>query len=114
VGRSLETGKLDKTFSATVESFNPRQTTSVAEAVALQANGQVVVGGLISPTLGGLVRLDGNGTLDTSFGSVDSFGICCSLTSDQTVTFLLIQRDGNIIVVGGLDGDLSVARYLAN
>src|SRR6202021_3443141 len=32
-------------------------------------------------------------TLDTSFGSVDSFGICCSVTSDQTVTSLLIQRE---------------------
>jgi hypothetical protein len=117
VARFSETGKLDKTFSASVESFNPNQTTSVAEAVALQANGQIVVGGLInsdSPNLGGLVRLDSNGTLDTSFGSVDSFGICCSVTTDQTVTGLLIQTDRNIVVIGGLDGELAVARYLAN
>ena len=114
MGRSLETGKLDKTFSATVESFNPRQTTSVAEAVALQANGQIVVGGLINDDAGGLVRLDSNGTLDTSFGSVDSFGICCSVITDQTVTGLLIQTDGNIVVIGGLDGELAVSRYLAN
>jgi uncharacterized delta-60 repeat protein len=114
VERFLETGKLDPNFNATVESFNPRQTTSVAEAVALQANGQIVVGGLISADAGGLVRLDSNGTLDTSFGSIDSFGICCSVTTDQTVTGLLIQTDGNIVVIGGLDGDLAVARYLAN
>jgi uncharacterized delta-60 repeat protein len=114
VGRFIETGKLDKTFNATVESFNPNQTTSVAEAVALQANGQIVVGGLINDDTGGLVRLDSNGTLDTSFGSVDSFGICCSVTTDQTVTGLLIQTDGNIVVIGGLDGDLAVSRYLAN
>jgi hypothetical protein len=114
VARFSETGKLDKTFNATVESFNPNQTTSLAEAVALQANGQIVVGGLISPILGGLVRLDSNGTLDTSFGSVDSFGICCSVTTDQTVIGLLIQTDRNIVVIGGLDGDLAVARYLAN
>jgi uncharacterized delta-60 repeat protein len=48
--RFLETGKTDTTFTAKVESFNPRQTTSVALAVALQANGQIVVGGLITPT----------------------------------------------------------------
>jgi uncharacterized delta-60 repeat protein len=114
VGRFLETGKLDKTFSAKVESFNPPVTGSVAEAVALQADGQIVVGGLISDFAGGLVRLYSNGTQDTSFGSVDSFGICCSVTTDQTVTGLLIQTGGNIVVIGDLDGDLAVSRYLAN
>jgi uncharacterized delta-60 repeat protein len=114
VSRFLETGKLDKTFRATVESFNPNQTTSVAEAVALQANGQIVVGGLINADTGGLVRLDSNGALDTTFGTVDSFGICCSVTSEQTFTGLLIQTDGNIVAIGELDGDLALARYLAN
>jgi len=114
VGRFIETGKLDKTFSATVESFDPNQTTSVAEAVALQANGQIVVGGLISADTGGMVRLDSNGELDTTFGTVDSFGICCSVTSDQTFTGLLIQTDGNIIAIGELNGNLALARYLAN
>jgi uncharacterized delta-60 repeat protein len=114
VTRFLETGKTDTTFTAKVESFNPRQTTSVALAVALQANGQIVVGGLITPTFGGLVRLDSNGELDTTFGTVDSFGICCSVTSNQTFSALMIQTDGKIVAIGGLDGDLAVARYLAN
>jgi uncharacterized delta-60 repeat protein len=117
VNRFLETGKTDTTFDATVESFDPTQTTSVAQTVALQANGQVVVGGLINldaPLVGGLVRLDGNGELDTTFGTVDSFGVCCSVTSDQTFSGLLIQMDGKIVAIGGLDGDLAVARYLAN
>jgi uncharacterized delta-60 repeat protein len=117
VSRFIEIGKLDTTFNATVESFDPNQTTSVAEAVALQANGQIVVGGLINedaPIFGGLVRLDGNGELDTTFGTVDSFGVCCSVTSDQTFSGLLIQTDGKIVAIGGLDGDLAVARYLAN
>ena len=114
VTRFLETGKTDTTFTAKVESFNPRQTTSVALAVALQANGQIVVGGLITPTFGGMVRLDSNGELDTTFGTVDSFGVCCSVTSDQTFSGLLIETDGKIVAIGGLDGDLAVARYLAN
>ena len=114
VTRFLETGKTDTTFTAKVESFNPRQTTSVALAVALQANGQIVVGGLINDDVGGMVRLDSNGELDTTFGTVDSFGICCSVTSDQTFSGLLIQTDGKIVAIGGLDGDLAVARYLAN
>ncbi|HSZ02470.1 MAG TPA: hypothetical protein VK788_23435 [Terriglobales bacterium] len=117
VNRFLETGKTDTTFDATVESFDPTQTTSVAQTVALQANGQIVVGGLINqdaPIAGGLVRLDSNGELDTTFGTVDSFGVCCSVTSDQTFSGLLIQTDGKIVAIGGLDGDLAVARYLAN
>jgi uncharacterized delta-60 repeat protein len=117
VNRFLETGKTDTTFDATVESFDPTQTTSVAQTVALQANGQIVVGGLIkdgAPIFGGLVRLDSNGELDTTFGTVDSFGVCCSVTSDQTFSALLIQTDGRIVAIGGLDGDLAVARYLAN
>jgi uncharacterized delta-60 repeat protein len=117
VNRFLETGKADTTFDATVESFDPTQTTSVAQTVARQANGQIVVGGLINqdaPIVGGLVRIDSNGELDTTFGTVDSFGVCCSVTSDQTFSGLLIQTDGKIIAIGGLDGDLGVARYLAN
>jgi len=117
VNRFLETGKTDTTFDAVVESFDPTQTTSVAQTVALQANGQIVVGGLInqdSPIFGGLVRLDSNGKVDTTFGTVDSFGICCSVTSDQTFSGLLIQTDGKIVAIGGLDGNLAVARYLAN
>jgi uncharacterized delta-60 repeat protein len=117
INRFLETGKTDTSFDATVESFDPTQTTSVAQTVALQANGQIVVGGLINqnaPIVGGLVRLDSNGGLDTAFGTVDSFGVCCSVTSDQTFSGLLIQTDGKIVAIGGLDGDLAVARYLAN
>jgi uncharacterized delta-60 repeat protein len=113
-GRFLETGKTDTTFDSNLESFNLPQTTSVAEAAALQANGQIVISGLISPTEGGMVRLDSNGESDTTFGTVDSFGICCSVTSDQTFFGLLIQTDGKIVAIGGLDGDLAVARYLAN
>jgi uncharacterized delta-60 repeat protein len=113
-GRFLETGETDTTFDSNLESFNLPQTTSVAEAAALQANGQIVISGLISPTEGGMVRLDSNGESDTTFGTVDSFGICCSVTSDQTFFGLLIQTDGKIVAIGGLDGDLAVARYLAN
>src|SRR5579872_2697077 len=55
--RFLETGEVDTTFSSNIESFDLKQTTSVAEAVALQANGQIVIGGLIdrdAPIFGGL------------------------------------------------------------
>jgi uncharacterized delta-60 repeat protein len=118
LSRFLETGKVDTTFNAiSFESFDPNQTTSVGKAITLQANGKIVVGGLInldSPILGGLARLDANGELDTTFGTTNSFGGCCTVTSEQTVTGLLIQTDGNIVAIGELNGDLALARYLAN
>lgn len=116
-GRFLETGEPDSTFKTNIESFDLKQTTSVAEAAALQANGQIVVAGLIdkdAPILGGLLRLNSNGEVDTTFGTVDSFGVCCSVTSDQTFFGLLIQNDGKIVGIGELNGNLAVARYLAN
>jgi hypothetical protein len=109
---------VDATFNAiSFESFDPSQTTSAGKAIARQANGQIVVGGLInldSPLLGGLARLDANGELDTTFGTTNSFGGCCTVTSEQTFTGLLIQADGNIVAIGELDGDLALARYLGN
>jgi hypothetical protein len=118
VSRFLETGKVDTTFNAIgFESFDPPQTTSEGNAIALQANGQIVVGGLInlgSPIVGGLARLDANGDLDTTFGTTNSFGGCCTVTSEQTFTGLLIQSDGNIVAIGELNGDLALARYLGN
>ena len=118
VTRFLETGKVDTSFNAIAfESFDPPQTTSEGKAIALQANGQIIVGGLInldSPILGGLARLDANGELDTTFGTTNSFGGCCTVTSEQTFTGLLIQTDGNIVAIGELNGDLALARYLGN
>lgn len=44
VSRFLETGNVDTSFNAnSFESFDPTQTTSVGKAMALQANGQIVV-----------------------------------------------------------------------
>jgi uncharacterized delta-60 repeat protein len=118
VSRFLETGKVDTSFNAIgFESLDPTETTSVGKAIALQANGQIVVGGLInldSPILGGLARLNANGELDTVFGNTNSFGGCCTVTSEQTFTGLLIQTDGNIVAIGELNGDLALARYLGN
>jgi uncharacterized delta-60 repeat protein len=116
-GRLLETGETDSTFETNIESFDLKQTTSVAEAAALQPNGQIVVAGLINsdaPISGGLLRLNSDGEVDTTFGTVDSFGVCCSVTSDQTFFGLLIQNDGKIVAIGEIDGDLALARYLAN
>lgn len=111
VSRFSETGVVDPTFSSTPFTFAGNDQTK-PQAIALQSNGQIVAGGLANangtPVMGGLARLDSNGTLDTTFASGGS------LLSGQVVSGLLIQTDGKIVAVGEIDGDLAVARYLAN
>ena len=111
VSRFSETGVVDSTFSSTSFTFGGNDQTQ-PQAIALQSNGQIVVGGIANaqgtPVTGGLARLDSNGELDTTFASGGS------LMSDQVVSGLLIQTDGKIVAIGEIDGNLAVARYLAN
>jgi hypothetical protein len=111
VFRFSETGVEDSSFSSTPFTFGGN-TQSETQAIALQSNGQIVVGGLTNahgtPATGGLARLDSNGDLDTTFATGGS------LMSSQIVTGLLIQSDGKIVAIGGSAGNLVLERYLAN
>jgi uncharacterized delta-60 repeat protein len=110
VSRFSETGVQDTSFSSTPFGFGGNFE-SEPQAIALQSNGQIVVGGITNghgtPVTGGLARLDANGDLDTTFANGGG------LTSSQIVSGLLIQRDGEIVAIGS-DGNLVLARYLAN
>jgi uncharacterized delta-60 repeat protein len=109
--RFSETGIQDSTFRSFAFQFGGESKSSPT-AIALQVNGQVVVGGAVndaSPIFGGLARLDSNGNLDTTFGSSGS------LTTGNTISGLLIQTDGKIVAVEQLGSTgIVVARYLAN
>ena len=111
VSRFSEPGVLDPTFSSTPFTFGGNTETQ-PQTIALQSNGQIVVGGLTyatgTPVTGGLARLDSNGDLDITFATGGS------LMSGQVVSGLLIQTDGKIVAVGETDGNLVLARYLAN
>ena len=87
--RFSETAVLDPTFSSTKFTFGGQKQNQPA-AIALQSNGQFVVGGA-----NGLARVDSNGVLDTAFGTGGS------LTTIFGISGVLIQTDGNIVVVGG-------------
>ena len=106
--RFSETAVLDSTFSSTKFTFDGQKQNQPA-AIALQSNGQIVVGGG-----SGLARFDSNGVLDTAFGTAGS------LASTFGVTGLLIQTDGKIVAVGNQVNvetgitTLTVARYLGN
>lgn len=99
--RFSETGVADPSFTSIKITFGG-QKINEPQALALQSNGQIVVGGM-----SGLARLNPNGQLDTTFGSGGS------LATFQ-VTGLLIQTDGKIVAIGPSGADLALARYFAN
>ena len=99
--RFNETGVPDPSFTSIKITFGG-QRINEPQALALQSNGEIVVGGM-----SGLARLNANGQLDTTFGSGGS------LATFQ-VTGLLIQTDGKIVAIGPSGADLALARYFAN
>jgi uncharacterized delta-60 repeat protein len=109
-----EVGVQSTAFAATKIAFGGNAK-NIAQAIAVQSNGQVVVGGLInnaSPIFGGLARLDSNGALDTTFGNGGT------VTFDNSVSAVLIEANGDIVAVeapGANGGDgIVLQRYLAN
>jgi len=111
VSRFSETGTLDTTFADTPFPFGT-EANNTPQALAVQSNGQVVVGGLElgdgGPNFGGIARLDTNGDLDTTFGSGGT------LTVDTNVTALLIDTKGDILAIEATGNGIEVAAYLAN
>jgi uncharacterized delta-60 repeat protein len=112
VSRFSETGTPDTTFADTPFPFGTTPNNS-PQALAVQSNGQVVVGGLelaeVGPNFGGIARLDTNGELDTTFGSGGT------LTVDNNVTALLIDTNGDILAIEGTGNDgIIVAAFLSN
>ena len=99
--RFSETGVADPSFTSIKITFGG-QRVNEPQAIALQSNGQIVVGGM-----SGLARLNSNGQLDTTFGSGGSL-------ATFHVTGLLIQTDGKIVAIGSSGADLALARYFAN
>lgn len=109
--RFSQTAVQDTTFSSTRFTFAGERLVA-PNGIALQANGQILVGGSVnnaSPIFGGLARLNANGTLDTTFGNEGT------VATDNPVNGVLVQADGNIVAVEavGTDG-IALTRYLAN
>jgi uncharacterized delta-60 repeat protein len=71
-----------------------------AEAVAVQPDAKIVVAGQVGtffPTFFKLVRLNADGSIDTSFASAETLG-------NQLPAAILVQADGNIITSLRSDG----------
>jgi len=111
---SGQPGAVDKTFANQgIASFGsgPAANISFIAAEAVQPDGKVVMVGPTKPdqnqdTEMGVVRLNRNGSLDTTFGGgtgavLIDFGT--SSGNSASATSVAIQRNGDIVVVGAAD-----------
>src|SRR5689334_18537384 len=97
---------------------NLDQARDSALAVAIQANGQAVVGGahFFSTSLIGMGRVNPDGTLDTGFGTGGV--LTTTINGNEAVQAILIQPDGKILAVGNSainatgQSFIVIARYL--
>jgi uncharacterized delta-60 repeat protein len=123
VVRFTETGTVDPKFNNPPFDYTGEGGTSkdFASALALDSNGQVVVGGSHFDggfDLFGLARLNPNGSLDSTFGTGGVFTTSFAGQNSAAVSAVLVQLDGKIVAVGqtlvsqtGI-ANLALARYL--
>src|SRR5262245_24661714 len=114
-------GALDPTFGTGGKVTTDLQGSSQddGQAVAVQADGKIVVAGSFQGIDFAVVRYNADGTLDATFGTggkvITNFGP--GFTTDAAQD-LAIQSDGKIVVVGSstnsVGTDFAVARYNAD
>jgi uncharacterized delta-60 repeat protein len=98
------TGFLDKTFSGDGRVLTNVHNDDDGEALAVQADGKIVVAGSSSGgTDVAVVRYDTDGTLDTSFGGGDGI-VVTDVNGDDAAYSVAIQDDQKIVVGGTTDG----------
>ena len=110
-------GDLDTSFSGDGKVVETALASSFANAVAIQADGKIVVAG----GSGGdfvVARYNANGTLDTTFSGDGSVVTDFGGSGTDSANAVAIQSDGKIVVAGnaGLASNarVGVARYNAN
>ncbi len=116
-----QAGSLDTTFG-TGGIFTTSYTqydTTINSAAAIQSDGKIVLGGTIpggDSQVAALIRLNTNGTLDSSFGSGGVVTSDFDLTDGAVVTAIAIQPNGQILAgaVGALLIQSAVGRFNAN
>jgi len=117
-----QAGRLDATFGigGTFVTHDTQSFDAVADAVALQRDGKIVVAGEIN-SLAGVLRLNTNGALDTSFGSggAVTINVPSGLGGGVQVIGVAIQPDSKIVAgISTINSDgsesFSLARLVPN
>jgi uncharacterized delta-60 repeat protein len=120
VVRFTATGAIDSTFNSPTFDFEGEGGSGqfdTLRSVAIQSNGQLVVGGGHGVSSGGnipfgLARFNLDGSFDSTFGNGGI--VNTDISGNQGASALLIQSDGKIVAIGGDNsGGLALARYLA-
>ncbi len=127
VARYNSNGSLDTSFSDDGKAWAAFgwAANDYGQAVALQADGKIVVAGYSHSNVAGeddfaVARFNSNGTLDTSFGSNGLGTVTTSFNSGfggDRAYDVFVQPDGKIVVAGYRDGfspNFAVARYNSN
>ena len=123
VGRLNADGTVDTSFGADGFTNVAVGPVSIANAVAIQPDGRIVVGGVSedsasSPTnsIFALVRFNADGSVDTSFGS--SGIVTTQFGGNEQLDSLAIDANGNILAVGAYteahSTGIDLARYTAS
>ena len=102
-------GNLDTSFDGsggTTTNFGG-STTNVARSVLVQSDGKIVIGGTSDARLA-VQRLLPDGSLDNAFGN--AAGVIIHPGTQDDGAAILIQPDGQLIVIGTSDGDFVAAR----
>ena len=117
IAKYQSNGMLDSTFASNGKLIaTPSPFTDVIYAIALQADGKIVVAGY-SNTLMALMRFMNNGTVDSTFGinGVAKTEVEFNFNKGYALT---IQPDGKTIAAGhannGHDNECILTRYLVN
>lgn len=118
VSRYDVNGNLDPTFgNGGRVTTDFAGTHDLANAVAIQNDGKIIVAGSVGDGLGGyhfgLSRYNSDGSLDSSFGNNGK--VITRISSDEEANDLVLQSDGKIIVVGvstpSATKDFTLLRY---
>ena len=118
-GNTQESGSLDPTFGDGGKVLTSIGSEAVAQAVAIQEDGKIVVAGYAFDPITGndvtLVRYLENGDIDPDFGLGGVVTTDVQTGSDDQIFDMAFQSDGKIVVTGstdnGVDKDAVVLRY---
>lgn len=110
-------GTLDNNFSADgIQTMQFGPMVEIAEAVALSADGKIVVAGTAYEQTGGdfaLARFNTNGTPDSSFGSHGKVTVAVSSGFDYSYS-VAIDPTGKILSAGSSNTKYAVTRHTVN
>lgn len=114
IARYNSDGSADSNFGTGGIATPVFQNNDNGNAVAVQADGKILVGGFAQatnqPTSFCLVRLNTDGSLDTTFGAGGFLRTVFAQTNAQ-IEAVAIQSDGRIVVAGSVGNDFGLARY---